>query len=73
MTIERIDTDLCIGCGTCVESCPADVFRLDEASGKAVIRYPENCQLCRFCEIDCPEKAIYVSPEKRAPMLTSWG
>lgn len=73
MTIERIDTDLCTGCGTCVESCPADVFRLDEAGGKAVIRYPENCQLCRFCEIDCPVDAIYVSPEKRTPMLTSWG
>ena len=73
MTIERIDTDLCIGCGTCVESCPADIFRLDEVSGKAVIRYPENCQLCRFCELDCPVDAIYVSPEKRAPMLTSWG
>jgi NAD-dependent dihydropyrimidine dehydrogenase PreA subunit len=50
-----------------------DVFRLDEANGKAVIRYPEDCVLCGFCEIDCPEDAVYVSPEKNTPMLMSWG
>jgi hypothetical protein len=24
-------------------------------------------------EMDCPENAIFVSPEKRTPVLTSWG
>lgn len=73
MTIERIDMARCIGCGTCVDSCPMDVFRMDGESEKAVIKYPEDCMLCRFCEIDCPEDAIYVSPEKKSPVLTSWG
>lgn len=73
MTIERIDKSLCIGCGTCVDTCPMDVLRLDEKTEKAVIRYPEDCQLCGLCEMDCPQDAIFVSPEKRTPVLTSWG
>ncbi|MBN1624990.1 MAG: ferredoxin family protein [Deltaproteobacteria bacterium] len=73
MTIERIDAELCIGCGICVESCPTDVIRMDDKTKKAVIKYPEDCQLCGFCAIDCPQGAIYISPEKRTPLLTSWG
>ncbi len=29
MPVSKIDLDKCIGCGSCVESCPMDVFRLD--------------------------------------------
>jgi NADPH-dependent glutamate synthase beta subunit-like oxidoreductase len=29
MPVSKVDLDKCIGCGTCVESCPMDVFRLD--------------------------------------------
>lgn len=69
----RIDRDLCNGCGICVNSCPMDVIRMDRNSKKAIAKYPEDCTLCDFCEIDCPQKAIYVIPEKYLPPLVAWG
>lgn len=73
MSIERIDEELCTGCGICVDSCSMDVIRMDEDRGKAVIRYPEDCSLCAPCEIDCPEGAIYVAPSKETIVTTCWG
>jgi NADPH-dependent glutamate synthase beta subunit-like oxidoreductase len=40
---------------------------------KAVITYPDDCQLCLFCERDCPVKAIYVSPERKVTPMMAWG
>jgi NAD-dependent dihydropyrimidine dehydrogenase PreA subunit len=40
---------------------------------KAVIKYPDDCQLCLFCERDCPVKAIYVSPERKVTPMMAWG
>jgi len=73
MAIERIDEDLCTGCGACVDSCPMDVIRMEEATGKAVIRYGEDCMICDQCALDCPVDAISVTPFKSTPFITSWG
>lgn len=70
MGIRKIDTERCSGCGSCVEACPMDVLRFDRASKKAFIKYLRDCQACLLCELSCPQKAIYVSPEyeRRIPM-----
>ena len=73
MSIEKIDHELCTGCGICVNSCPMDVIRMNEEGDKAIIKYQEDCMLCEFCVLDCPVEAIYVSPEKHSPLIVSWG
>jgi NAD-dependent dihydropyrimidine dehydrogenase PreA subunit len=72
MVIERIDHELCNGCGICIDTCSMDVIRMDEQSKKAVIKYPDECMCCAFCEYECPEEAIYVSPFRYAPIAQGW-
>ena len=72
MAIEKIDVDLCVGCGECVLSCPMDVIRMDEAKKKAVIAYPEDCMYCGFCK-DCPVDAITVQPGPKQSLVLGWG
>ena len=68
MAVEKIIEEKCIGCGTCVLSCPQDVFRMQE-NGKALVRYPEECVMCCICIADCPADAINATPGK--PWMTS--
>ena len=73
MAIDTIDHALCVGCGTCVETCPMDVFRMDPSIEKSTIAYQEDCQICHLCRIYCPEDAITVSPVKCARPMVGWG
>lgn len=73
MAIDKIDQELCNGCGMCVNSCSMDVIRMDDEGKKAIIKYPEDCMLCGWCLEDCPTNAIHVSPGKTFPLMVSWG
>ena len=70
MAIEQINPDVCNGCGICVESCTQDVIRME--AEKAVIKYPEDCMSCLYCEWDCPTGAIYTTPQRNFPPLIAW-
>ena len=73
MAIEKIDPEICIGCGTCIQCCPTDVIRMNKKEGKAFIAYPEDCQLCHICENLCPAKgAIILSSHKCAKPIVGW-
>ena len=63
--IQSIDQEKCTGCGTCMEICPVDTFRIEEEIQKAGIKYPEDCLTCFLCEMRCPEEAIFVHPFKQ--------
>jgi len=54
--LSKIDENLCVGCGTCVEECPVDAIELSE-DNKAE-RNPEWCIGCGVCAHFCPENAI---------------
>ena len=57
---QRIFYDWCKSCGLCVEFCPKDVFERNEL-GQPVVKDPEKCIGCRFCELHCPDFAITIS------------
>jgi len=46
----------CTGCGTCLDSCMMDVFRMRKR--KAYAEYIKDCQACFLCIEDCPRDAI---------------
>jgi NAD-dependent dihydropyrimidine dehydrogenase PreA subunit len=73
LAIEKIDQELCIGCGICRNICPVDVIRMDNEIKKAIIAYKEDCMLCELCVVECPTKAILVTPEKHDPLMISYG
>ena len=73
MAIKRIDPSKCTGCRICVENCTADVIRMDPGSGKAIVKYPEDCVLCCWCIAECSQQAVEMTPERHSPLFTSWG
>lgn len=52
-----IDAKKCTSCGTCVDTCPVNVFEKKEDKVELV---NDECIGCRACEAACPEKAIKV-------------
>ncbi|WP_432823915.1 mercury methylation ferredoxin HgcB [Trichloromonas sp.] len=58
VTTLRLDVDLCIGCGRCLEVCPHGVFTLEVS--KARLTDPDACIECGACAKNCPVTAIAV-------------
>ena len=56
MSYPVIDIDECIGCGICVDSCPADVLELED--DRATVVDGEACIGCAACMDACPADAI---------------
>ena len=66
----RIDEDLCVGCGECMDVCPNGVFILQEEKGVVEIAEPLNCVvLCDKCASFCPVGAISFPDKKEMKAL----
>jgi 2-oxoglutarate ferredoxin oxidoreductase subunit delta len=50
----------CKGCSLCIVFCPSGVLGLGTDNRPKAI-YPEKCTACRWCELHCPDFAIFVS------------
>ena len=51
----KIDSNLCVGCGACVNACPVLAISMND-EGKAVID-AEKCISCGTCMAVCPQGA----------------
>lgn len=61
-----IHRDWCKGCYICVNVCPRNVLEIDQESfdhgfHPVVAVRPDDCTVCRQCELLCPDLAIAVS------------
>jgi len=62
--IVHILEDRCKGCGYCIEFCPRQVLEFSKkynAKGyhAPVVTQAKDCVNCHYCEIICPEFAIF--------------
>jgi NAD-dependent dihydropyrimidine dehydrogenase PreA subunit/membrane protein implicated in regulation of membrane protease activity len=60
-TLVSVDTSECIGCGRCLNVCPAGVFAWDSSGNHAVARNAAQCIRCHRCLQTCPASAITVN------------
>ena len=61
---DKLINERCNGCGICLAICPQDVFRMDEARQKAIIRYLDDCVACGICKVFCPRDCLEVTLER---------
>jgi NAD-dependent dihydropyrimidine dehydrogenase PreA subunit len=47
-----------------------DVFRFDDTANKSVLAYPENCQSCGQCWLNCLGHSLNFDNESRGYALT---
>ena len=52
-----IHSEHCIGCNTCVDVCPQDVFLPNSSAGEPpVVAYPQECWHDGVCVEHCPSQ-----------------
>ncbi|MBY8987681.1 MAG: 4Fe-4S binding protein, partial [Candidatus Lokiarchaeota archaeon] len=52
--ISKVDEELCLACGTCLERCKFDAIEIND---KAEIN-PDKCVGCGLCAVTCPENSL---------------
>jgi|UniRef100_A0A7V4JQW0 NAD-dependent dihydropyrimidine dehydrogenase PreA subunit len=55
-----INYDTCEACGSCIDSCPAQVYDKGE-DGKPIVARPDECMVCHTCMEVCPTGSVTVT------------
>lgn len=63
MTV-NINRDKCVGCGLCVNDCPAHILALEE---DRAVQKSKGCIFCGHCVAVCPVQAVSLPALNRAP------
>ncbi len=65
----HVIADRCKQCNYCIEYCPTDVLEYSKQINARGYHFPvvaedksTACVLCRFCDLICPELAIFTTP-----------
>jgi 2-oxoglutarate ferredoxin oxidoreductase subunit delta len=53
----------CKACQLCIAFCPVQALAAGE-DGRPYLAEPDKCTACGWCEIHCPDMAIYVKREE---------
>lgn len=56
-----VDEEKCIGCGSCVDICPSEVYELQNE--KAAVVNVEECVGCESCVESCEQGAITIEED----------
>lgn len=61
----KFHEDDCIGCGACVQICPAGALSMEDVAGKRILTVRwDTCIFCGQCQLNClTEKGIILSNE----------
>ncbi|MDR1580521.1 MAG: 4Fe-4S binding protein [Synergistaceae bacterium] len=72
VTTLRLNPEICVGCGICVDVCPHGVFHIE--GGKARIEDLDGCMECGACALNCPKEAISVNANVgcAAAIIAGW-
>jgi MinD superfamily P-loop ATPase len=56
-------SESCTSCKTCIDACFVNAIGWNEKADKPILTYPEDCQICLYCERCCPEEALQIVPD----------
>ncbi len=63
-----IDSDLCLGCGSCEANCRFDAIRPDQGIFRVETLHCEGCAVCTYV---CPAEAVSMQPRQTGEILYS--
>lgn len=59
-----VDVDKCVGCETCVQVCPENLFEMKDGVARFKQERVDDCTACETCVNNCPVTALSMVPKE---------